>query len=373
MRRSTTVSDPWVTGRHTGDRRVEELERAVRSLYASAGDSLPFHGWHHVDFVTTKAVEFARARDADPSVVAAAALVHDMNYLVRRNSAPKAGRMLRHKSLADVGYDPAEINRVEQIIDEAHTATRTAKISPEGSALSDADTLFKALPMTPVVFSHLYLTENGVGLRELGRKILREQLPLVEHGIYFYDHELRERYLPWARTNILLWQQIMASLDDPDVVTLLDAVHVKPLYVVPEGRPHESPATRSAAQIASFGAMAGTVATEGQRPQTASTRAGDEGLILLKRARGCRRRGCLCAVDCPDECPHLPPTESRRAPVRFPGYVDCCFPMRTSGSRNERPSTLWHAVEAPTDVGGRSGRTVGAADLALLAGRATGA
>lgn len=228
MRRSTNVRNPWVTDRHTGDARVEELERAIRKMYSSAGDSLPFHGWHHVNFVTTKALEFAQARDADPSIVATAALVHDLNYLVRKDSAPEAGRILRHKFLADVGYDAAEIKRVEQIINEAHTATRTANISPEGSALSDADTLFKVLPMTPVVFSHLYLTENDISLRELGRKILREQLPLVERDIYFYDRQLREQYLPWARTNILLWQQIMASLDDPDVLTLLDAVHVKP-------------------------------------------------------------------------------------------------------------------------------------------------
>jgi uncharacterized protein len=47
-------------------------------------------------------------------------------------------------------------------------------------------------------------------------------------GCYFYDARLRERYLPWALANIALWQQIVASLDDPDVLSLLDAVRVKP-------------------------------------------------------------------------------------------------------------------------------------------------
>jgi uncharacterized protein len=196
-------------------------------MYSSKGDNLPFHGWHHVNFVTTKAIQFARARGADQYLVATAALVHDFNYLVRKNSAPAAGRRLRREFLTKAGYNADEINRIEGIISEAHTATRTESISLEGSALSDADTLFKALPMTPVVFSHLYLTENGIGLRELGRKILSEQAPLVERDIYFYDPDLSSRYLPWARTNILLWQQIMASLDDPDVMSLLDAVGVK--------------------------------------------------------------------------------------------------------------------------------------------------
>lgn len=197
-------------------------------MYIRAGNSLPFHGWHHVRFVTAKAVDFAKERGADHWLVAAAALLHDLNYLVRRNSEPEAGRSLRHRFLSDAGYGQPDITRVEEIIEEAHTATRTARISLEGSALSDADTLFKALPMTPVVFSHLYLTENGIGLRELGRKILDEQVPLVDQDIYFYDQEIGERYLPWARANIALWQQIMVSLDDPDVLSLLDAVHVRP-------------------------------------------------------------------------------------------------------------------------------------------------
>lgn len=210
------------------DRRTEKLERCVQKLYAEAGDSLPFHGWQHVSFVTNKAVEFARDREADEATVKAAALLHDLNYLVRKNSDPQAGRGLRRTVLQQVGYGHDEISRVEEIIDEAHTATRTAEISLEGSALSDADTLFKALPMTPVVFSHRYLTENGIGLRELGRKILDEQIPLLEQGIYFYDPTLRDRYLPWVHANIELWRQIMTSLDDPDVLSLLDAVDVRP-------------------------------------------------------------------------------------------------------------------------------------------------
>jgi uncharacterized protein len=215
-------------GRRTADRRLEKLERRVQKLYAEAANRLPFHGWQHVGFVTSKAVEFARDRRADEAIVKVAALLHDLNYLVRKNSDPLAGRGLRRTMLQAAGYDDDEISRVEEIIDEAHTATRTADISLEGSALSDADTLFKALPMTPVVFSHWYLTENGIGLGELGHKILDEQVPLLDQGIYFYDPVLRERYLPWVRANIELWRQIMTSLDDPDVLDLLSSVDVRP-------------------------------------------------------------------------------------------------------------------------------------------------
>jgi len=77
------------------------------------------------------------------------------------------------------------------------------------------------------VFSHLYLAENGIGLRELAQKIVKEQLPLMEEGIYFYDPAVRERYIPWAEANMRLWQQIMDSLDDPDIVDLLREIDVK--------------------------------------------------------------------------------------------------------------------------------------------------
>jgi uncharacterized protein len=207
--------------------RLANLENAVHEMYLSTETSLPFHGWHHIYFVKTKAVEFANERNADSYLVAAASIVHDLNYVVRKNSSPSAARRLRCSFLKGAGFGSDEISRIESIINEAHTATRTEKISIEGAALSDADTLFKALPMTPVVFSHLYLRENGIGLRELASKILDEQVPLMGEGIYFYDPVVRDKYLPWAKVNIELWHAIMTSLDDPDIVSLLDAIDVK--------------------------------------------------------------------------------------------------------------------------------------------------
>ena len=222
-----TASSPPAGTAQRPDSRVEELETAVRKLYKSAKDHLPFHGWHHIYFVKKKAVQFARERQANPLLVAAASLVHDLNYVVRSNSEPEDGRTLRHRYLRNAGFESEEIDRVEEIINEAHTATRSESISPEGSALSDADTLFKALPVTPVVFSHLYLAENGIGLRDLAKKILGEQEPLIEKNIYFYDPAVRDQYIPWAEANMKLWQAIMKALDDEDVVELLSEVNVK--------------------------------------------------------------------------------------------------------------------------------------------------
>lgn len=227
MSKSNAIQPTAPPSLETTDARIEDLENAIRKLYKSAKDDLPFHGWHHIYFVKTKAVQFASERRADSSLVAAASLVHDLNYVVRLNSSPDAGRQLRREYLENAGFEQPGIDRVEEIITEAHTATRSESISPEGAALSDADTLFKSLPMTPVVFSHLYLAENGIGLRELAEKIVKEQLPLMEEGIYFYDSTVRDQYLPWAEANMNLWRWIMDSLNDPDIVDLLKEVNVR--------------------------------------------------------------------------------------------------------------------------------------------------
>lgn len=206
---------------------LNKLADVLRATYEVRADQVPFHGWHHVEFVRLKAAQFARERQADDFLVEAAALVHDVNYLVEINSEPEAGALLRAQLLASTGFTPQQIDRIEEIIQEAHTATRTGEISLEGSALSDADTLFKALPMTPVVFSHLFLTENHISLRTLAEKILNEQVPLVDSGIYFYDPTVSKRYLPWAEANLELWKMIAQSLDDADVQMVLGSVGLR--------------------------------------------------------------------------------------------------------------------------------------------------
>ncbi|MGH3875739.1 MAG: HD family phosphohydrolase [Actinophytocola sp.] len=196
----------------------------VRRLCARYAQRLPFHGWHHVSFVRAKAVHFARANGAEVSVVETAALVHDVNYLVRRNSAASAGERLRLDVLARAGIGPATARWIDDIVIEAEMANRGPRISVEAQALSDADTLFKALPVTPVMLSHRYLQENGITLRELADKIVGEQQSVHDDGYYFYNPDAAAAYSRWAATNLMLWQHIRESLDDHDVADLLDAL-----------------------------------------------------------------------------------------------------------------------------------------------------
>jgi uncharacterized protein len=200
------------------------VDAHVRQLCARYAQRLPFHGWHHVSFVRAKAVYFAEHNGAEASVVEAAALVHDVNYLVRRNSSAAAGRRLRMGVLTGAGVRRRVARWIDDIVIEAEMSTRGRDISIEAQALSDADTLFKALPVTPVVLAHRYLAENGVSLRELANKIVGEQVDVHDDGYYFYSDEAAATYSRWASANLQLWQCIKESLDDPTVEELLDAV-----------------------------------------------------------------------------------------------------------------------------------------------------
>ncbi|GAB3880088.1 HD family phosphohydrolase [Kibdelosporangium lantanae] len=203
---------------------LEQVERRVKLLCRRHAANLPFHGWHHVRFVRAKAGGFARSNGSDPNVVEAAALVHDLNYIVLRNSAAEAGRDLRMSVLARAGVAEDVAERIDAIVLEAEMSSRGADISLEAQALSDADTLFKALPVTPVMLAHKYLSENGVTLRELAHKIVGEQRGPHDAGFYFYNPDAKRMYSHWAAANLDLWQCIVESLDDASVNELLEAV-----------------------------------------------------------------------------------------------------------------------------------------------------
>jgi uncharacterized protein len=203
---------------------LDQVERRVKRLCQKFAANLPFHGWHHVHFVRTKAGEFARSNGSDPAVVETAALVHDLNYIVLRNSAAAAGRDLRMGTLAKAGVAEAVAERIDEIVGEAEMSTRHRDISLAAQALSDADTLFKALPVTPVMLAHRYLSENGITLRELAHKIVGEQRGVHDAGFYFYSPEAKAMYSHWAAANLDLWQCVVEALDDPSVGQLLEAV-----------------------------------------------------------------------------------------------------------------------------------------------------
>lgn len=203
---------------------VQQIEHRLQILYAEHNADLPFHGWHHVRFVTAKSIMFANELGADPLLVEAAALVHDLNYIADPTSGAQGGTELRARILREVGLPNSSIALIEETVLQAETASRDANITREARALSDADTLFKALPITPVVLAPLYMRETKRSLRTLAEKIVGEQVPLMSDDIYFYSKSATEKYRSWGRANLALWRCILDSLDDPDVVRVLDDV-----------------------------------------------------------------------------------------------------------------------------------------------------
>jgi uncharacterized protein len=114
-----------------------------------------------------------------------------------------------------------EVARIEKIVMEENVATRGDDISAEARALSDADTLFKALPITPILFASKYIQENKVDIQKLADKIVEEQKPLFDKGIYFYTDLAKNNHMKWAQGNLTLWENVKESLEDKDVQELL--------------------------------------------------------------------------------------------------------------------------------------------------------
>lgn len=196
----------------------------MEELYAGQTREVPFHGWHHVRFVAVNAGRFAAELGADAVQAEIAGLVHDVNYLVTNRSHAADGRVLRQRVLTMVGMAEDDIAAIEDIVVTAETHSRGKDLSPEAMALSDADTLFKALPITPVILAPLYIRETGMSLRELAEKIVGEQVPLRDNGIYFYSDSAKQKYAQWADANLNLWSCILDSLDNASVTQVVDDV-----------------------------------------------------------------------------------------------------------------------------------------------------
>jgi uncharacterized protein len=177
--------------------------------------------------------------------------VHDVNYLVAARSNASAGADLRQQILRDVGLAEISISLIESVVVAAETHSRGRDISPEAMALSDADTLFKALPITPVVLAPLYMRETGRSIGELAEKIVLEQVPLQADGIYFYSESAKKKYECWGDVNLTLWSLILDSLDDPSVREVIE--RVEKYTRIPQELPAElpaAPATQAPAQAA---------------------------------------------------------------------------------------------------------------------------
>lgn len=202
----------------------KKLFQTIYDLYHKEENKskLLFHGWHHIKFVHDKAIEFANELKADAEKAACSALVHDLNYIFTEVLEPEAANVEIKKYLMEAGYSEEFANEIIQNIEDGHLGYRGArKLSEEAKALADADTLFKALPTTPILFASRFITQNKYSIEKLANKVVGEQEPLIEEGNYFYSEMAKKKYMTWAKVNVYMWKNVQEALKDPAISEML--------------------------------------------------------------------------------------------------------------------------------------------------------
>ncbi len=203
----------------------KKLHEIIKELYylPENQDKLLFHGWHHIQFVHNKGIVFAEYLKCDVEKVAVAALVHDLNYMFTEKLEPEAANDKIVSYIVEAGYSEDYARTVIAVIESAHTAYRGERdLSDESKALSDADTLFKAIPTTPILFASKFITQNKFDIEKLAHKVVDEQKPLIEEGKYFYTKLAKEKYGEIAKITLKMWEKVLETLEDDDIKEVLE-------------------------------------------------------------------------------------------------------------------------------------------------------
>ncbi len=183
---------------------------------------LLFHGWHHIKFVHDKALEFSEELEANSELVSCSGLLHDLNYIFSDKLEPEEAKTQIIQYMIESGYDKKTSETVAKNIEDSHLSYRGSRdISNESKALADADTLFKALPTTPILFASKFITQNKYDIYKLANKVVGEQKPLLDNDKYFYTDLAKEKYLKWAKINLSLWENVLESLEDISIKEML--------------------------------------------------------------------------------------------------------------------------------------------------------
>jgi len=202
----------------------KKLYHSIFDLYHKEENKnkLLFHGWHHIKFVHDKAIEFTKELDARLEIVASASLVHDLNYIFSDKLEPEAAKTQVKEHLKNAGFNEQDIKLIVETIENAHLGYRGERqLTNEAKALADADTLFKALPTTPILFASKFITQNKYSIEKLANKIIDEQEPLIIKDEYFYTKSAKDKYSNWANVNLQIWKNVLESLNDQLIIEML--------------------------------------------------------------------------------------------------------------------------------------------------------
>lgn len=93
-------------------KKLAKLKRSIKELYWDNASLVPYHGWPHIVFVSIKAIEFAKTINANVFLVESAALLHDLNYIIKPNSKPGLAENLRITYLNKSKYNLEDIDLI---------------------------------------------------------------------------------------------------------------------------------------------------------------------------------------------------------------------------------------------------------------------
>jgi len=204
---------------------MKKIEKIAKSRFRG---SISCHGWDHVERVRVLAKMIAKKEKADPAIVEAAALLHD----IKRTEEMLGGGKFCHalegakeagKILNGLGFGEGFIKAVKHCIEAHRYRNNICPKSPEAKVLSDADKL-DALGATGVGRGFLWCGKHGSRLHNTDKKDIAANNPHDRNHTLYTEYMVKLRFLKnrmytktgreIARERALFMEKFIKRLDD---------------------------------------------------------------------------------------------------------------------------------------------------------------
>lgn len=172
---------------------LENLRREAQRRFIGSKGS---HDWEHTERVLTLALHLAKVEGADRTVVACAAILHDIargeedQGSGRSDHAVRGAEMAR-ELLRDQGMDPVTIDRIAHCIETHRFRNQLEPQTLEAKVLFDADKL-DSIGAVGVGRAFLFAGEVGAKLHNSGVDI-EKTLPYTEEDTAYREYMVKLR------------------------------------------------------------------------------------------------------------------------------------------------------------------------------------
>ena len=191
--------------------RLRKLEKIVKEYLGSKEQQSPAHGFDHVKRVMLRAMRLAEIYSADKELLAAAALLHDVeeDYDAKEGHAERSAEKAE-ELLKAAGYNQSETEKIKELIKSHSSEDDFDAQSIEARILFDADKL-DGIGAIGIARVFMYAGKLGMSVSEAvewyrrkiekakerlyteeARKIAEENLEFVEWFLKELEGELDE-------------------------------------------------------------------------------------------------------------------------------------------------------------------------------------